>query len=184
MLQSGKPIEASEILNSELTGACRSSRVTLRAQLAEQSSTLLDNHPRIKELKAQLADIDRQIREKRASCRARSERFRALRHRSTASAPALKPRRSRRPRPTARTCSCARWSAKPVAARPLNPISPKYREATRAKYRRGAGGRRIISRALVSNHAAFPKKAADRVDRDAGDLMLSAGCIRTAECCA
>jgi succinoglycan biosynthesis transport protein ExoP len=63
MLQSGKPIEASEVLNSELTRRLSEQRVTLRAQLAEQSSTLLDNHPRIKELKAQLADLDRQLRE-------------------------------------------------------------------------------------------------------------------------
>ena len=63
MLQSGKPIEASEVLNSELIRRLSEQRVTLRAQLAEQSSTLLDNHPRIKELKAQLADLDRQIRD-------------------------------------------------------------------------------------------------------------------------
>src|SRR3984893_11119364 len=63
MLQSGKPIEASEVLNSELTRRLSEQRVTLRGQLAEQSSTLLDNHPRIKELKAQLADLDRQLRE-------------------------------------------------------------------------------------------------------------------------
>ncbi|HYI29074.1 MAG TPA: GumC family protein, partial [Bradyrhizobium sp.] len=63
MLQSGKPIEASEVLNSELTRRLSEQRVTLRAQLAEQSSTLLDNHPRIKELKAQLGDLDRQLRE-------------------------------------------------------------------------------------------------------------------------
>src|SRR5947209_12026286 len=63
MLQSGKPIEASEVLNSELMRRLSEQRVTLRAQLAEQSSTLLDHHPRIKELKAQLADLDRQIRD-------------------------------------------------------------------------------------------------------------------------
>src|ERR1700732_3399131 len=63
MLQSGQPIEASEVLNSELTRRLSEQRVTLRAQLAEQSSTLLDNHPRIKELRAQLADLDRQIRD-------------------------------------------------------------------------------------------------------------------------
>src|SRR3979409_1862610 len=63
MLHSGKPIEASEGLNSELTRRLSEQRVTLRAQLAEQSSTLLDGHPRIKELKAQLADLDRQLRE-------------------------------------------------------------------------------------------------------------------------
>ena len=43
MLQSGKPIEASEVLNSELIRRLSEQRVTLRAQLAEQSSTLLDN---------------------------------------------------------------------------------------------------------------------------------------------
>ena len=63
MLQSGKPIEASEVLNSETIRRMSEQRVTLRAQLAEQSSTLLDGHPRIKELKAQLADLDRQLRE-------------------------------------------------------------------------------------------------------------------------
>src|SRR6185312_14579697 len=63
MLQGGRPIEASEVLNSELMRRLFEQRVTLRAQLAEQSSTLLDNHPRIKELKAQLADLDRQIRD-------------------------------------------------------------------------------------------------------------------------
>src|SRR6202051_4773651 len=67
MLQSGKPIEASEVLNSELTRRLSEQRVTLRAQLAEQSSTLLDNHPRIKELKAQIADLDHQITQEAAT---------------------------------------------------------------------------------------------------------------------
>jgi polysaccharide biosynthesis transport protein len=66
MLQSGKPIEASEVLNSELIRRLSEQRVTLRAQLAEQSSTLLDNHPRIKELRAQLTDLDQQIRDEAA----------------------------------------------------------------------------------------------------------------------
>jgi succinoglycan biosynthesis transport protein ExoP len=62
MLRSGGPLESSEILNSELIRRLSEQRVTLRAQLAEQSSTLLNNHPRIKELKAQIADLDKQIR--------------------------------------------------------------------------------------------------------------------------
>src|SRR5438270_4593801 len=51
------------MINSEIIRRLNEQRVTLRAQLAEQSSTLLDNHPRIKELKAQIADLDRQIRD-------------------------------------------------------------------------------------------------------------------------
>src|SRR5580698_6132176 len=62
MLKSGQPVESSDILNSELIRRLSEQRVTLRAQLAEQSSTLLDNHPRIKELRAQIADLDTQIR--------------------------------------------------------------------------------------------------------------------------
>ena len=135
MLQSGKPIEASDVLNSELTRRLSEQRVTLRAQLAEQSSTLLDGHPRIKELKAQLADIDRQIREE-ASKLSRSfendSRIAAGRVESLSAS--LEHRRSRRPRPTARTCSFARWSAKPSrSAISWNPISPNTARPPRAK---------------------------------------------------
>jgi polysaccharide biosynthesis transport protein len=62
MLRSGRPIEASDIVNSELIRRLNEQRVTLQAQLAEQSSTLLGQHPRIKELKAQIADLETQTR--------------------------------------------------------------------------------------------------------------------------
>jgi succinoglycan biosynthesis transport protein ExoP len=62
MLRRGEPIEASDVVNSELIRRLSEQRVTLRAQLAEQSSTLLDGHPRIKELRAQINDLDRQIK--------------------------------------------------------------------------------------------------------------------------
>src|SRR5215469_18172292 len=71
MLKSGKPIESSDVLNSELIRRLSEQRVTLRAQLAEQSSSLLGNHPRIKELRAQIGDLDQQIR-KEAETIARS----------------------------------------------------------------------------------------------------------------
>src|SRR5947207_5294779 len=61
-LQSGKSLDSADFLNSELIRRLSEQRATLRAQLAEQSSTLLDNHPRIKELKAQIADLERQVR--------------------------------------------------------------------------------------------------------------------------
>src|SRR6185437_14283897 len=71
MLKSGDAIESSDVLNSELIRRLSEQRVTLRAQLAEQSSTLLGNHPRIKELRAQIGDLDQQIR-KEAETLARS----------------------------------------------------------------------------------------------------------------
>jgi uncharacterized protein involved in exopolysaccharide biosynthesis/Mrp family chromosome partitioning ATPase len=62
VLKSGKAIEFSEILNSDLMRRLSEQRAALRAQLAEQSSTLLPLHPRIKELNAQIGSLDIQIR--------------------------------------------------------------------------------------------------------------------------
>lgn len=62
-IRSGRPVEASsDIANSESMRRLVDQRVALRSQLAEQSSTLLDQHPRIKELKAQIGELDRQIK--------------------------------------------------------------------------------------------------------------------------
>src|SRR5580704_8607553 len=61
-LRAGAPIEFSDFTNSELLRRLSEQHVTLRAQLAEQSSTLLPAHPRIKELRAQIADLEAQMR--------------------------------------------------------------------------------------------------------------------------
>ena len=62
MIRSGKSIESSDLANSEPMRRLIEQRIALRAQLAEQSTTLLDQHPRIKEIRAQIAESDRQIR--------------------------------------------------------------------------------------------------------------------------
>ena len=62
LIRSGKPIESSDIANSESMRRLIEQRNTLRSQLAEQSTTLLDQHPRIKELKAQIAEVEGAIR--------------------------------------------------------------------------------------------------------------------------
>jgi uncharacterized protein involved in exopolysaccharide biosynthesis len=61
LMRSSKSIESSDIANSESMRRLIERRNTLRSQLAEQSTTLLDQHPRIKELKAQIAEVDRAI---------------------------------------------------------------------------------------------------------------------------
>src|SRR5450631_1682732 len=62
LIRSGKPIESSDIANSESMRRLIEQRNALRSQLAEQSTTLLDQHPRIKELKAQIAEVEQEIR--------------------------------------------------------------------------------------------------------------------------
>ena len=61
-VRSGKQVESSDIANSDSMRRLVEQRAALRSQLAEQSSTLLDQHPRIKELKAQIGEADRQIK--------------------------------------------------------------------------------------------------------------------------
>jgi len=62
-LESGRPLESSEVLNSPIIQGLTQQQVQLRAQIAELSSTLGPRHPRMRELEAQLGDLRRQIRE-------------------------------------------------------------------------------------------------------------------------
>ena len=59
LVRSGKPVDSSDIANSESMRRLTEQGNALRSQLAEQSTTLMDQHPRIKELRAQIAEIER-----------------------------------------------------------------------------------------------------------------------------
>jgi tyrosine-protein kinase Etk/Wzc len=184
MLQSGKPIEASEVLNSELIRRLSEQRVTLRAQLAEQSSTLLDGHPRIKELKAQLADLDRQLREEASKisrsldndARIASGRVDSL----NASLDQLKKQASST---NGQDVQLRALEREAKAQRDLlESYLAKYREAnTRENIEAAPADGRIISRASVSNSPAYPKKFPIVLISTLATLMLSAGAIVTGE---
>ena len=173
MLQSGKPIEASEVLNSELIRRLSEQRVTLRAQLAEQSSTLLDGHPRIKELKAQLADLDRQLREEAGKvsrslendARIASGRVEGL----IASLDQLKKQASST---NGQDVQLRALEREAKAQRDLlESYLAKYREANTRENIEGGADRwpHHLARHRFQ-HAGLSEEAADRADRDAGDL--------------
>ncbi|MDX8480988.1 exopolysaccharide transport family protein [Mesorhizobium sp. VK24D] len=62
-LQNGGTLDSvPEVLSSELIQRLLERQVELRTSIADLSTTLLDNHPRIRALKSQLADLDGQIR--------------------------------------------------------------------------------------------------------------------------
>ncbi|AZO55244.1 MULTISPECIES: exopolysaccharide transport family protein [unclassified Mesorhizobium] len=62
-LQNGGSLDSlPEVLSSDLIQRLRERQVELRANIADLSTTLLDNHPRIRAAKSQLADLDAQIR--------------------------------------------------------------------------------------------------------------------------
>jgi succinoglycan biosynthesis transport protein ExoP len=184
MLQSGKPIEASEVLNSETIRRMSEQRVTLRAQLAEQSSTLLDGHPRIKELKAQLADLDRQLREEaskisrslESDARLAVGRVEGL----VASLDQLKKQASSN---NGQDVQLRALEREAKAQRDLlESYLAKYREAnTRENIEAAPADGRIISRASVSNTPAYPKKLPIVLIATLATLLLTSGAIATGE---
>src|SRR6195256_1312401 len=161
MLQSGKSIEASEVLNSELTHRLSEQRVTLRAQLAEQSSTLLDNHPRIKELKAQLSDLDRQLREEASKVsRSLDNDSRIAGGRVDGLSASLEQLKKQATSSNGQDVQVRALEREAKAQRDLlESYLAKYREAnTRENIDAAPADGRIISRASVSNTPAYPKK--------------------------
>ena len=184
MLQSGKPIEASEVLNSELTRRLSEQRVTLRAQLAEQSSTLLDDHPRIKELKAQLADLDRQLREEASKLsRSFDNDARIAGGRVEGLSASLEQLKKQAGSSNSQDVQLRALEREAKAQRDLlESYLAKYREATtRENIDAAPADGRIISRASVSNTPAYPKKLPIVLIATLATLMLSAGAIVTGE---
>src|ERR1700760_1757077 len=184
MLQSGKPIESSEILNSELTRRLSEQRVTLRAQLAEQSSTLLDNHPRIKELKAQLADLDRQLREEAGKIsRSLDNDARIASGRVEGLSASLDQLKKQATSTNGQDVQLRALEREAKAQRDLlETYLGKYREAsTRESIDSAPAEGRIISRAIVSNTPAYPKKLPIVLIATLATLLLSAGTIATGE---
>src|SRR3979490_89963 len=184
MLQSGKPIEASEVLNSDLIRRLSEQRVTLRAQLAEQSSTLLDGHPRIKELKAQLADLDRQLREEASKIsRSLDNDSRIAGGRVDGLGASLEQLKKQATSTNGQDVQLRALEREAKAQRDLlESYLAKYREAnTRENIEAAPADGRIISRATVSNTPAYPKKLPIVLIATLATLLLSAGVIVTGE---
>ena len=184
MLQSGKPIEASEVLNSELIRRLSEQRVTLRAQLAEQSSTLLDGHPRIKELKAQLADLDRQLREEASKVsRSLENDARIAGGRVEGLIASLDQLKKQASSTNGQDVQLRALEREAKAQRDLlESYLAKYREAnTRENIEAAPADGRIISRATVSNTPAYPKKLPIVLIATLATLLLTSGAIATGE---
>ncbi|WP_128926054.1 GumC family protein [Bradyrhizobium guangxiense] len=184
MLQSGKPIEASEVVNSELMRRLSEQRVTLRAQLAEQSSTLLGNHPRIKELKAQLGDLDNQIRDEAAKIsRSLESDARIASGRVDGLTVSLEQLKKQAASTNGQDVQLRALEREAKAQRDLlETYLAKYREAnTRETIDTAPTDGRIISRAIVSNTPAYPKKLPIVLIATIATLLLASGVVVTGE---
>jgi len=184
MLRSGEPIESSDILNSELIRRLSEQRVTLRAQLAEQSSSLLDGHPRIKELKAQIADLDHQIRgEAETLARSLENDAKLASARVDSLSTNLDQVKSQAEGSNEQDVHLRMLERDAKAQRDLlESYLAKYREAAaRETSNSEPADARVISRATVSNIPAYPKKLPTVVIATLATLVLCAGWVVTRE---
>jgi uncharacterized protein involved in exopolysaccharide biosynthesis len=184
MLKSGQPIESSDVLNSELIRRLSEQRVTLRAQLAEQSSTLLDNHPRIKELKAQIADLDGQIKQEAATIARSFENDAKLASaRLDSQTAGLDQLKSQAATTNVDDVQLRELERDAKSQRDLlENYLAKYREATARDTANSApADARVISRATVSSVPAYPKKVPAVLIATLTTLVIAIGFVLTKE---
>jgi uncharacterized protein involved in exopolysaccharide biosynthesis/Mrp family chromosome partitioning ATPase len=184
ILSSGKPLESSEVGNSELIRHLTEQLATLRAQLAEQSATLLDGHPRIKELRAQIADLQGQIRsEGEKMVRSFENDSKIADARVQTLDATLSQLKRQAASNSGQDVELRALEREAKAERDLlESYLAKYREATaRDNIDAAPAEARIISRATVSNTPAFPKKLPIVLVAMLAALVLSAGFVATSE---
>jgi polysaccharide biosynthesis transport protein len=182
MLRSGQSIEASDIINSELIRRLSEQRVTLRAQLAEQSSSLMDGHPRIKELKAQIADLDGQIRgEAERIARSFDADAKIAAARVDALTVNFEQIKNQAASTNERDVQLRALQREAKSQRDLlESYLAKYSEATaRETLNSSPADARVFSRATVSNVPAYPKKLPSVLIAAVATLMLSCGFVLT-----
>ena len=184
MLKSGQPIESADIVNSELIRRLSEQRVTLRAQLAEQSSSLLDNHPRIKELRAQIADLNRQITAEAATiARSLDNDARIAGARVDSLSANLDQLKSQAAATNVEDVQLRELERDAKSQRDLlESYLAKYREATaRDTISSAPADARVISRATVSNVPAYPKKLPAVLIATLTTLVTATGFVLTKE---
>jgi polysaccharide biosynthesis transport protein len=183
-LKRNAAMEVSEVANSELMRRLSEQLVTLRAQLAEQSSTLLDRHPRIRELREQVADLGRQVRgeaERLAiafenDAKSADDRLQSV----MATLDQLKKAAASTNEQDVKLRALEREAKSQRDL--LESWLAKYREAT-ARDNVGASSpeARIISRGIVSNTPSWPKKVPTVLIASLGMFTLAVGFILTGQ---
>jgi len=182
MLKAGKPLEASEVLNSELIRRLSEQRVTLHAQLAEQSATLLDFHPRIKELRAQVSDLENQIRsEAERIVRSLESDAKIADGRLDTLNASIDQLKRQAASSTGEDVELRALEREAKAQRDLlESYLAKYREASaRDSLEAAPADARIISRAVASNTPSYPKKLPIILMVAVTTLLLAAGFVAT-----
>lgn len=184
MLKSGKPVESADIVNSDLLKRLVEQRVLLRAQLAEQNSTLLERHPRIQELNAQINALDTQTRgelDRLVTSIENDARIASARIDQTNDAIDRLKKQINGASPQDVQLRALEREAKSQRDL-LESYLGRYREAAARENIDAAPAEvRVISRASVSNVPTFPKKLPILIVATLATLFLAAAFVLSSE---
>jgi len=161
VLRQGGSIDAlPEVLSSPLIQRLRERQVQLKADIADLSTTLLANHPRIRALNSQLADLDVQIRrEAQNVLRSVESQAQTAQLRETQITAELNRTKAESARAGEQEVELRALEREAAAQRQLlESYMTRYREAASRKDRNYLPpDARVFSRAVVPSEPYFPK---------------------------
>ncbi|WP_018260599.1 GumC family protein [Methylobacterium sp. WSM2598] len=180
MIRDGRAFEIPDVANNELIRRLVEQRITLRAQLALEGRTLLPQHPRMKELTAQVTDLEGQIRA------AADRTVRTLENDARIAGSRVE---SLQAAVDAQREVVAKGNSSEVQLRALEREAKVQREQLEsylARYREAAArdaesaapaDARVVSRAIVPDTPSFPKKLPIIGFTTAVAFLLAAGSV-------
>jgi polysaccharide biosynthesis transport protein len=183
-VRAGTPLDFPDFLNSELIRRLSEQRAMLRSQLAEQSSMLLDAHPRIKELRAQIADLEREMHlEAERVARAVENDARIASTRVNTLSDNIEQLERQAASAGEQEVELRALEREARAERDLlESYLAKYRETTaRTNLSVAPAEARVISRATVSNIPYFPRRLPIVLIPALATLVVVAGMVTTRE---
>lgn len=181
-LRLGKAFETSEVINNELVRRLLEQRAALKATIAYEERTLLPGHPRMKELVAQLADLESQVRAAaERAARALDNDARA----AGARVASMQAELDRQKKTTALSnedeVQLKALEREAAALREqLNSYRNKFLDAAaRASENAQTADARVISRAFPQSEPTFPKKLPIVLLATLGTMVLASALIAT-----
>ncbi len=160
-IRQGRIFEVSDVVNNEVVRRLIEQRATLKALIAQEERTLLPQHPRVKELRAQLGGLEEQVRAAaERAARALENDARAAGARVAASQAELDLQKRASGTASEQEVMLRALEREAKAEREqLETYLARYRDASvRDADNAVAADARIVSRAIVPTNPSFPKR--------------------------
>lgn len=180
LIRSGRTFEIPDVANNDLIRRLIEQRVGLRAQLASELRTLLPGHPRIKQLEAQVGDLEAQIRgAAERTVRTLENEARIAGSRAASLEAALDAQKKVAAQANENEVDLRALEREAKAQRDqLETYLARYRDASaRDSANATPPDARIVSRAIVPQLPVFPKKGPIILLTTLAALVLACGII-------